>query len=122
MNVDRCVSLHNRILQHGWIHSGKSYEELISSTNTWFNVYGRSAEAVRGKLCKELVQFLEKALVAPKGHAFFYYYCSLHKPASLFDLAWRYEEFGETDSTRYVALYDSENIRDDSHVGNPLGI
>ncbi|KAF7675694.1 hypothetical protein GT037_006413 [Alternaria burnsii] len=61
MNVERCIELHNEIVQHGWIGSGRSPETLTSQSKSWFQLHGGKAEAARSDLSAELIQFLEQA-------------------------------------------------------------
>ncbi|CAN9232060.1 unnamed protein product [Alternaria alternata] len=61
MNVERCIELHNEIVQHGWVGSGRSPETLTSQSKSWFQLHGEKAEAARSDLSAELIQFLEQA-------------------------------------------------------------
>ncbi|KAI4643339.1 uncharacterized protein J4E79_011280 [Alternaria viburni] len=59
MNVERCISLHNEIVRHGWVGSGRSPDTLASHSKSWFEVFGDEAEVERSALSPDLVQFLE---------------------------------------------------------------
>lgn len=83
MNVDKCVEFHNKILEHGWVHSGKSKEDLEGHRKTWFDYHGDRAEAIRDILSPDITAFLERAYVVDceGGHAFFYYVSGLFSPS-----------------------------------------
>jgi hypothetical protein len=83
MDVDKCVTLHNKILEHGWLHSGKTLEELEQNRKTWFDYHGDAAEAMRDLLSPDLTAFLERAyeVTCEDGHSFFYYVKCLFSPA-----------------------------------------
>jgi hypothetical protein len=113
MTVERCVVLHNEILQHGWIGSGRSPDQLAANCTHWFDYYGAKAEAVRPNLDPDLIIFLERALLPNvEEFSFFYWVNSLAGPEYMFEfeLSFSYggmadaedaEEWGE----RFVVLY-----------------
>jgi hypothetical protein len=61
MDVDKCVELHNKILKHGWLRSGKTIEDFEQKRQTWFDQHGDQAEAVAELLSPDLIAFLEGA-------------------------------------------------------------
>ncbi|KAF2621198.1 hypothetical protein BU25DRAFT_416300 [Macroventuria anomochaeta] len=58
MDVERCVSLHNETLLHGWTHSGRSADTFESQCHTWYNSDPTEAEIVRKDLSLDLFDFL----------------------------------------------------------------
>ncbi|KAF2850137.1 hypothetical protein T440DRAFT_468820 [Plenodomus tracheiphilus IPT5] len=106
MDVDKCVTLHNRILQLGWSGSGRTNEEFGQDCKTWFDYFGPDAEALRDVLSTDLVAFLERAYVTDDTHSFFYYVGSLHHPSNILAAAdFIKEVWSEDDETRYLVLY-----------------
>jgi hypothetical protein len=81
MNIERCVSLHNQILRIGWTGRGLDAASLGQS---WFDIYGSAATAVRDQLSPDLIAFLQQAWAVDNDHSFFYYVNGLHHPSSLF--------------------------------------
>ncbi len=79
MDVNKYVVLHNKILEHGWVHSGRSREDLERDRKAWFDYHGDEAEAIRGILSPDIIAFVERAyeVDCEDGHAFFYYVAGL---------------------------------------------
>ena len=108
MDVDKCVELHNKILEHGWLHSGKTIEDFGQKRQTWFDQHGDQAEAISDLLSPDLIAFLERAyeIHCDGAHSFFYYVGGLAGPVNIQEqmesLNLVCEEEGET---RYVLLY-----------------
>lgn len=125
MNVERCIFLHNKIVQHGWIGSGRSPESLAAQSKTWFEIHGEEAEAVRSDLSPDLVQFLEQAQIpyGTEGEScldFFYWSGGLSDQEYMFefeDFLWQYDyaenehEKCEGDERRRLVLYGAEHFR-----------
>ena len=110
MNVDRCIALHNEILRHGWVGSGRSVESLESSCQTWFDTFSDAAEAVRADLAPDLVQFLQHARVICDPEAkvdlfFFYWVQNLADPGFMFEQEDDWPEEG-----RLLVLYAMSNF------------
>ncbi|KAI4614255.1 uncharacterized protein J4E87_009653 [Alternaria ethzedia] len=103
MNVERCISLHNEIVRHGWVGSGRSPDTLASHGKSWFQVFGEEAEAERSNLSPDLVQFLEQVQiprVEEEGFypEFFYWVQGLSHPEYMFefeDMLWDYDYTNE---------------------------
>ena len=99
MNVERCISLHNEIVRHGWVGSGRSADTLASHSKSWFEVFGDEAEAERSNLSPGLIQFLEKIQIPrieEEGFypEFFYWVQGLSHPEYMFefeDMLWDYD-------------------------------
>jgi hypothetical protein len=106
MNIDKCVALHNQILKHGWLGSGRTIEDFEQECKTWFDLWGDEAEALRNTLSPDLVAFLERAYATHADHSFFYYVSGLDYPSGLFEAAECISEcYSQDDRTRYVVLY-----------------
>jgi hypothetical protein len=108
MDVEKCVLLHNRILEHGWLGSGKTIEDLEQNRKTWFDYHGDLAEAISDILSPDLIAFLERAYVVDcdDGHSFFYYVGGLSGPGYIQEqLEGLNVVCPEEGETRYVVLY-----------------
>jgi hypothetical protein len=106
MDVDKCVELHNKILKHGWLESGKTTEDFERDCKTWFDHWSEEADALRNTLSPDLVAFLERAYVTNTDHSFFYYVDGLWSPNMLIEEATIFNEcYSEDDPTRYIVLY-----------------
>ena len=103
LDHERCVVLHNYIVQTGWVGSGHPLSELRHES--WFERHGDAAEAIRDRLDPSLVSFLEKAYdVDPTLLSFFYWVSSLSSPDEL----WRNNDpdFAEPGAEwRFLTLY-----------------
>jgi len=105
MNVERCISLHNEIVRHGWVGSGRSADSLASHSKPWFQVFGEEAEAERSALSPDLVQFLEQVQiprVEEEGFytEFFYWVQGLSHPEYMFEfegMLWDYDYKNDKD-------------------------
>jgi hypothetical protein len=62
----RCASLHNDIISH--VTECAVQKHNNSLIRNFFNAYGSEAEAVRGRLSRPLIQFLENIDVLVGGH------------------------------------------------------
>lgn len=104
MDVDKCVALHNKIMEIGWSGSERSipFEETCKS---WFEFHGDEAEAMRAIFSPDLTAFLERAY---KGHthSFTYYVSALSCPHEILAGAEIFNHiFSEDAKPRYVVLY-----------------
>jgi hypothetical protein len=121
MEVERCIELHNEILRHGWIGSGRSPNIFEANCPKWSDHYGADAEAVRSDLSPDLADFLKQARipVVPNAEFSFSYWVSdLAGPELLFefeelfaihgdDAAWA----GDDDlGKRFVLLYSMNDF------------
>ncbi|KAI1641596.1 uncharacterized protein F4817DRAFT_362955 [Daldinia loculata] len=115
----RCATLHNRLLERGWVDSGQQLEydgkgdpEEFLHRENWFEFFGADAESVRSRLSPSLVAFLERALVV-SNHSLHYYVAGL----SSHDFLWSDNE-GEMNTgvnpDRYLTLYTGSGV--------PLGV
>jgi hypothetical protein len=106
MDVDKCVTLHNKILRLGYLGSGKSVEQFEQECRPWLDCIGDDIEKVSGKLTSDLLAFLEGAYMGGDRHAFFFYVGGLNGPSCLFEMAECLNSiFSNDDQTRFVALY-----------------
>ncbi|KAI1384807.1 uncharacterized protein F4822DRAFT_373741 [Hypoxylon trugodes] len=115
LNYSHCAVLHNRLLEIGWVGSGKRLEydsnndqaEVLHRRN-WFEYFGEDAERIRGRLSPSLVAFLERALVVD-DHSLHYYVGGLASP----DYLWLNHHSGGYSaeaSDRYWTLYTATGI------------
>jgi hypothetical protein len=121
MDVDRCVELHNKILEHGWLRSGKATEYFEQNRQTWFDYHGDQAEAISNLLSPDLIAFLERAhtIDCEDGHFFFYFVSSNSGPGDMEDqMEILNSACEEEDETRYVLLY----IMNYSFGSHPMGL
>jgi hypothetical protein len=113
MDVQRCVTLHNEILLHGWTHAGNSADIFESSCKTWYDNDQTAAEAIRSDLTPDLFDFLRQARQPPSDQYFhlFYYVHSFHQGDRLYidTEGWEYE-IDEGDEKRYVTLYAATQL------------
>ncbi|KAF3040669.1 hypothetical protein E8E12_003006 [Didymella heteroderae] len=113
MDVQRCVTLHNEILLHGWTHSGNSADDFESNCKTWYESDSAAAEGIRNDLTPDLFDFLRQARQPPKDRYFhfFYFVHSLYQGDGLYMDYERWEyEIDEGDEKRYVTLYGATSI------------
>lgn len=121
MDVDKCVVFHNKILEHGWVHSGRTFEDLERHRKTWFEYHGAEAEAIRQILSPNLIAFLERAYVVENedGYAFFYYVSGLFSPVLVHELSETFNyESAEDGILQNIVLYNM-NYSFGSH---PVGL
>lgn len=123
MNVERCIELHNEIVKHGWIGSGRDPETLNSQCKTWFELHGEEAETARSDLSPDLIQFLEQAQI-PYGREgescleFFYWASGLSDPGYMFEfeeMLWEDCEMEEDDRKTRLVLYGAGHF-DTGHI------
>jgi hypothetical protein len=114
MDVERCIALHNEILQHGWIGSGRSPDQLAANCTNWFDYHGASAAALRPSLDSDLILFLERARFPNvENFSFFYWVNNLAWPEYMFESGELFDTHGyranaedsEEWAERFVVLY-----------------
>ncbi|KAK8092284.1 uncharacterized protein PG998_015116 [Apiospora kogelbergensis] len=129
MDYVRCAELHNRILEIGWARPGKQLTigdgsdgsdptaaHVLQKHPSWFQHWGKRAEAMRPRLSPDLTAFLQRAWVAGEDHSFFFYVNDITSPSAM----WAHEENMVTDPDdvdRYLTLYSS-NL----HASHPDGL
>jgi len=126
MNVERCISLHNEIVRHGWVGSGRSPDTLASHSKSWFEVFGDEAEAERSNLSPNLIQFLEQIQiprVEEEGFypEFFYWVQGLSHPEYMFefeDMFWDYDYKNDGDETHEEEVEQEEGDEDEDETGD----
>lgn len=115
LDVERCVALHNEIVQYGWGKSsrGQAGEELEA-----VNWYERSSrddayrdeqlDSVRPRLSSPLAAFLDGALTTGVEHSFFYHVSGLNSPSQFF---FSHEDFhDDLEKDRFLTLYAAHNL------------
>ncbi|KAF2993162.1 hypothetical protein E8E13_000065 [Curvularia kusanoi] len=121
MDVNKCAELHNKILEHGWLRSGKSRQDLERNRKTWFDYHGDEAEAIRDILSPDIIAFLERAYVVDwdGGHAFFYYVAGLFTPSLVHELSETFNnDFSEDGMLQNIVLYNMNS----SFGSHPVGL
>ena len=121
MDVDKCVEFHNKILEHGWVHSGKSKEDLEGHRKTWFDYHGDRAEAIRDILSPDIIAFLERAyeVDCEGGNAFFYYVAGLFSPSLVHELSEPFNHDPSEDGMlQNIVLYNMNS----SFGSHPVGL
>jgi hypothetical protein len=105
--VERCIALHNEILMHGWVGSGRDAANFTGKN--WFDHLGDQANNARGRLSTPLTRFLKGALTTDENnYSFFYHVGGLGYPLSMWTT---HEAFGgDMDPDRYLTLYMANNI------------
>jgi hypothetical protein len=61
LDHDHCATLHNFIVELGWIGSGRRPADL--DRRTWWEFHGAAAEEARPRLAPSVIKFLEKAQI-----------------------------------------------------------
>ena len=129
MNVERCISLHNEIVRHGWVGSGRSADTLASHSKSWFQVFGEEAEAERSALSPDLVQFLEQVQiprVEEEGFypEFFYWVQGLSHPEYMFefeDMLWDYDYKNDKDEEGNGEEEEGEGDEEEEEIEEDQG-
>ena len=71
LDSQRCVELHNAILEHGWLSSGRSAEDFQSQCTPY---YERAAEKIDEKCSASLKAFFQGARAVPPGEFHFNFF------------------------------------------------
>ena len=108
-------------LEHGWVHSGKSKEDLERNRKRWFDYHGDRAEAIREILSPDIITFLERAYVVDceGGHAFFYYVGGLFSPSLVHEISETFNHGPSEDNMlQNIVLYNMNS----SFGSHPVGL
>lgn len=105
MDVARCAALHNYIVQHGWLASGRSLDDL--PRQSYFEQHsGAIAEAVFGnQVDPYLLSFFKSVITNRLDVSFHYWVGGLYDPGLLFESAGSFPENMEDEEGRVVTLY-----------------
>lgn len=98
LDFERCIELHNAILEHAWLSSGRSAEDFRSQCRPF---YERAAEVIDENCNDFLKAFFQGARDAPPGthqFNFFYNVCGL-------DCAFGWHGYYCEEETRILTLY-----------------
>jgi hypothetical protein len=111
LDFQRCVELHNAILEHGWLSSGRSAEDFESQCTPF---YGHAAEEIDEKCNVSLKAFFQSARDVPPGMNdlnFFY-------NVSRLNCAFGWHDYYTEEENRVLTLYTvSEGL-----YGDPDGL
>jgi hypothetical protein len=123
MNVERCVALHNEILQYGWYKSGRSAEDFDPKCKTWIDTFDSVSEHFQdalNHLSLDLVRFLRRARVPVEYNLeFFYWIQGLSSPDFMVEMSEHFKYRGNMDESigdevlwnnRYFLLYPMNNF------------
>ncbi|KAF8847580.1 hypothetical protein BDZ45DRAFT_699092 [Acephala macrosclerotiorum] len=123
-DVERCIKLHNRLVQIGWEGSGQIFEN--AEIQTWWDIYGADCDEqnLTPRLIPELIDLLKGALQPDSEETgpdspyqnFFYYIQGLAIPETILSENFILEGLDE-EPPRYVLLYHVTDLK--SH---PCGI
>ncbi|KAK5992083.1 hypothetical protein PT974_05481 [Cladobotryum mycophilum] len=91
MDHERCVALHNYLVDYAWVAEGRSLTSLRENNTTFFTTHGAAAEHLRPRLDPSLAAFLAGAMLPPADGPdpapFFFWASGLSNPGDLFDEA-----------------------------------
>jgi hypothetical protein len=112
MNVEHCVRLHNEILRHGWVHSGRDPTLFENQCPLYFDQPNSSPPVTREGRTPDLIRFLEQARVTGNNDSFSFHYWVLNL------VCWSGEDDPLTSAMdtaadedgRYLLLYKMENF------------
>jgi hypothetical protein len=112
MNVEHCVRLHNEVLRHGLVHSGRDPTLFEDQCPLYFDQPNSSRPVTREGRTQDLIRFLEQARVTGNNDSFYFHYWVLNL------VCWSGEDDPLTsvmDGTadedgRYLLLYKMENF------------
>lgn len=98
LDFERCAELHNVILEHGWLSSGRSAEDFQLQCTPF---YERAAEVIDERCTPSLKAFLQVARDAPPGTNDFNFF---HNVSTL-DCAFDWHDYYTEDKDRVLRLY-----------------
>lgn len=111
LDFERCAELHNAILEHGWLSSGRSAEDFQSQCTPF---YERAAEVIDAKCDSSLKAFFQAARDVPPGKNDFNFFYNV----SALDCAFGWHDYYTEDEDRALKLYTvSEGL-----YGDPDGL
>ena len=111
LDFERCVELHNAILEHGWLSSGRSAEDFQSQCTSY---YERAAEEIDEKCSASLKTFLQGARDVPPGMIAFNFFYNV----SGLDCAFGWHDYYTEEEHRVLRLYTVSN----GLYGDPDGL
>lgn len=100
LDVARCVSLHNYLVQYGWQSDGRALEDL--QPRNYFEHHGGEAAEVRDRLDPSLVAFLEAVVIPSEQLPLYFWVSGLCEPSDVFVAQ---EMMPEDDEDRFLTLY-----------------
>lgn len=98
LDFERCVELHNAILEHGWLSSGRSAEEFQLQCTP---VYDRITGNIGEKCSAPLKAFLQGARDVPPGTNNFNFFYNV----SVLTCAFGWNDYYTTEEDRVLTLY-----------------
>jgi hypothetical protein len=111
LDFERCAELHNAILEHGWLSSGRSAEDFQSQCTPF---YDRAAEVIDAKCCYSLKAFFQAARDVPPGTNDFNFFYNV----SVLNCGFGWHDYYTEEEDRALTLYTvSEGL-----YGDPDGL
>jgi len=98
LDFQHCIELHNAILEHGWLSSGRSAEDFQSQCTPY---YERAAEEIDEKCSTSLKAFFQGARDVPPGESRFNFFYNV----SVLDCAFGWHDYYTEDENRMLRLY-----------------
>ncbi|OBT62719.1 hypothetical protein VE03_07119 [Pseudogymnoascus sp. 23342-1-I1] len=97
LDYQRCVLLHNFLVEYSWLADGRSLDDL--DRRSFFEHYGDEVEKIRERLEPGLIAFLEAAYVNHEPSLFYLWVYGITWPDRLF------ENHEADDEDEHVTLY-----------------
>jgi hypothetical protein len=114
-NPELSGELHNKILEYGWIGSGREITSLPSTT--WWEQFSPISFDLASRLKPSLIRFLRSAKVGiyddQKFHFFFHARGLFHKNWLFLSDNW----MRDSPRDRYISLYYPSGSKSDQEVG-----
>lgn len=98
LDSERCIELHNAILEHGWLSSGRSIEDFQLQCTPF---YERAAGIIDEKCSASLKTFFQGARHVPPGTNDFNFFYNV----SGLDCAFGWHDFYAPEEVRTLTLY-----------------
>jgi hypothetical protein len=98
LDSQRCVELHNAVLEHGWLSSGRSAEDFESQCTPF---YERAAEVIDEKCKASLKAFFQGARDVPPGTNGFNFFYNV----SGLNCAFGWHDYFTEEENRVLNLY-----------------
>ena len=118
LDFQRCAALHNAIIEHGWMASGRSIQAMPRTT--WWDVHEDfpDLDATTSRLHQSLIEFLKHAYhFYEKDFNFFHYLTSLQGAGDCERTFKEDLDYSDCDH-RYYTLY----CTDQTHASKPDGL
>lgn len=112
MDAERCAALHNAILSHGWVASGRLAADFPRTTWWQAQVTDENVEVLTERLHASVVEFLKRSYDVPEEVHFFYYLPGLNSAQGMLE-----DWLGHFDEGDSVTLYVSDQTMASKTLG-----